>query len=233
MKISASKQLIVAVTCGAALLLSACNEDVTPTKGATGSTASTSAAAGAPTTAKAEGGSATGNTPTEAGGNGGGSAAGNTPTEAGGNAPTTKKAAPVSDEPWDPCAIMDPNVSAAGLNTSTKKRRTENLNYPLENSCQWLTNDGRFEVIIESLGRKWGDLKPGSYENLRRIKIDGRNVMIFNAAQDGNHIGCIISTEVSYGTVDYVLRSHDLKPAPDACDVGQAIAVKFSKNLRD
>ena len=217
MKISASRHLITAVICGAALVLSACNEDVTPTKGTTGSAGSTSAAASAPTTAKANGGSAPETTRTDSGGD--------TP-------PTTKTAAPVSDGPWDPCGIPSADLAAAGLDSSTRERR--DLQHSDVRGCQWLASDGKYELIIESRNETVDQLlKPGAYRDLRRTEYYGRQVVVFNSVQDSNHIGCLMGVQTSTGSVLFTTRKHNgQSPTLEPCAAVQEFGAKLgNKNL--
>ncbi|MEV6139138.1 DUF3558 family protein [Nocardia sp. NPDC051990] len=217
MKISASRHLITAVICGAALLLSACSEDVTPTKGTAGSAGSTSAAANAPTTAKADSGSAPETTRTDSGGD--------TPT-------TTKMAAPVSDGPWDPCGIPSADLAAAGLDSGTRERK--DLQHPDVRGCQWLASDGKYELLIESLNETVDQLlKPGAYQDLRRTEYYGRQVVVFNSVQDSNHIGCLMGVQTSTGSVLFTTRKHNgQSPTLEPCAAVQEFAAKLgNKNL--
>lgn len=214
MKLNASRRLITAVICGAALLLSACNGQVTPAKGTTGSAGSTSAAASAPTTAKADSGSAPETTR----------------TDSGGDTPTTTMAAPVSDGPWDPCGIPSADLTAAGLDSGTRER----VQRPDVRGCQWLASDGKYELLIESLNETVDQLlKPGAYRDLRRTEYYGRQVVVFNSVQDSNHIGCLMGVQTSTGSVLFTTRKHNgQSPTLEPCAAVQEFAAKLgNKNL--
>ncbi|RJO76804.1 DUF3558 domain-containing protein [Nocardia panacis] len=216
MKISASKYLVTAVTCGAALLLSACNEDVTPTKGTTGATSSTSAQANAPTTAKADGGSAPETTR----------------TDSSGGTPTTKTATPVSDEPWDSCDIPSADISAAGLNPGSKERN-KNPNSPAP-GCHWLSSDGKYELQINTDDQTIDQIAQSpKVVNVRRTNYYGRQMIVFNARQDGNHIGCLLGLQTSSGSVVFTTRKHgDQAPTLEPCAAVQEFMGKLgNKNL--
>lgn len=216
MKLGASRHLITAVICGAALLLSACTEDVTPAKGTTGSAVSTSAAASAPTTAKADSGSAPETTR----------------TDSGVDTPTTT-AAPVSDGPWDPCEIPSADLAAAGLDPGTRELK-DLQRRPDVRGCQWLASDGKYELIIESLTSTVDQLlKPGAYRDLRRTEYYGRQVVVFNSVQDSNHIGCLMGVQTSTGSVLFTTRKHNgQSPTLEPCAAVQEFSAKLgNKNL--
>ncbi|MEU2121430.1 DUF3558 family protein [Nocardia niwae] len=238
---------LTAVACSAVMLLAGCetasSEKTSPTPGGTASATNTVAA---PTTARAGGESAAPEpTRVEAGTPAPGTPAPDAPAPgapapdapAPGTAPPGtpapgSRAATPTDSPaspfWDPCTLRDSDLSAAGLDTSTKTRISD-ATFPTWQMCKWQSIDRTFQLVIAASDRTIADLlEPGTYQDLRRTEFAGRQVVQFRSVADTHKLGCEVGTPAAYGSIVFAVRNTRIQtdvgdPCADVNRVGAAL----------
>ncbi|WP_084488628.1 DUF3558 family protein [Nocardia niwae] len=138
--------------------------------------------------------------------------------------PTDSPASPF----WDPCTLRDSDLSAAGLDTSTKTRISD-ATFPTWQMCKWQSIDRTFQLVIAASDRTIADLlEPGTYQDLRRTEFAGRQVVQFRSVADTHKLGCEVGTPAAYGSIVFAVRNTRIQtdvgdPCADVNRVGAAL----------
>ncbi len=124
----------------------------------------------------------------------------------------------MADALWDPCSLPESKISAAALDTSTKKRLT-NPDRPTWRMCQWQAIDRSFELVIGTSTRTIDDLlEPGTFQDLRRTEYYGRQVVLYRSVQDTHKRTCNIGTPAPFGSTELAVRTTKIQTdAFDSC----------------
>ncbi|MFC9897633.1 DUF3558 family protein [Nocardia sp. NPDC127579] len=127
---------------------------------------------------------------------------------------------------WNPCALPDSALAAAGLDTGSKEKVAA-LDGSGALTCKWKSVGNTLELHIVSSTATEADLKAtGNYVNFVPTSIGLRSGVQYRAAQDTSKLGCYHSTATQYGLVTFTVKT--LKVQTDAfnsCnDVGNIAA---------
>ncbi|TLF75842.1 DUF3558 domain-containing protein [Nocardia cyriacigeorgica] len=226
-----TKVLGIAIACSVGLVLAGCGGEtgealpgdgktVTSTAArTTAGAASTTAGSAAPGESGAESGSAAPDPvdPPEPGDKPGEGAPATGPAAEPAPEPAEPTPAPGGAGLWDPCALPESALSAAGLDASTEQNITGSWR-PDWLTCQWQSADGAFDMTVVSTDRSLDEVRQDpEFKEYTSVYVDGRDAVKYRSIQDVNMSTCAVSVVVPDGSVMFSLRLHGGKP-----EVGQS-----------
>ncbi|MET9287986.1 DUF3558 family protein [Nocardia beijingensis] len=212
---------VATVACGAVLLLAGCetsSESTSPTPSRAASVTSSGASS---TTARADGGPAAPE-PTRP------DAGTTAPVITASGSPAATSAGSAAGALWDPCTLPESDLSAAGLDTTTKARISD-ATFPTWQMCRWQSIDRTFQLVIAASERTIDDLlEPGTYQDLRRTEFYGRQVIQYRSVADVHRLGCDVGTPAAFGSIVFAVRNTRIQtdvgdPCADANRVGAGL----------
>ncbi|NEW48245.1 DUF3558 domain-containing protein [Nocardia cyriacigeorgica] len=153
----------------------------------------------------------------------------NVPTEdatAPAPAPTEDATAPTEDSTglWDPCGLSDADVSAAGLDASTK-REIPGAWRPNWLTCRWESSSGAFDLTMESTDRSLDAIRQDpEFKHFAQVFVGGRDALKYISIQDVDNKTCAVSVVVPDGSVMFSVRMHNKATVGEACGHARLVA---------
>lgn len=232
-----TKTLSIAIACSVGLVLAGCGGETGEARPSEGKTVTSTAAR---TTAGVTTTTAVSAAPGESGAENDSAAPDpvDPPQPAPGDrAPATAPAVPPAPEPaaepapapggaglWNPCALPESALAAAGLDASTEQNITGSWR-PEWHTCQWQSANGAYDMTVVSTDRTLDEVRRDpEFKEYTSVYVDRRDAVKYRSIQDVNMSTCAVSVVVPGGSVMFSLRLHGGKPAVgESC--GQAAVV--------